>query len=46
MFVVLDDVGYGELSCFGGLIDTREHRSGGEFRPALREHAHDRDVVA
>ena len=22
MFVVLDDVGYGQLSCFGGLVDT------------------------
>ena len=46
LFFVLDDVGYGQLSCFGGLVETPNIDRVAGVRPALREHAHDRAVLA
>ena len=46
LFVVLDDVGYGQLSCFGGMVETPNIDRVAASGPALREHAHDRAVLA
>ena len=46
LFFVLDDVGYGQLSCFGGLVETPNIDRVAASGPALREHAHDRAVLA
>ena len=46
LFVVLDDVGYGQLSCFGGLVETPNIDRVADSGPAVREHAHDRALLA
>ncbi len=46
LFFVLDDVGYGQLSCFGGLVETPNIDRVAAQRSAVREHAHDRALLA
>ena len=40
IFFVLDDVGYGQLSSFGGLVETPVLDCSGQERPALYQHAY------
>ena len=46
LFFVLDDVGYGQLSSFGGLVETPNIDRVAGAGPALREHAHDGALLA
>ena len=46
LFVVLDDVGYGQLSAVRRPGQHAEDRPPGRQRPALRQHAHDGALLA
>ena len=46
VLIVLDDVGYAQLGCYGSDIDTPEHRPARRRRRAARQLPHDRAVLA
>ena len=46
VYIVLDDVGFSAMSCYGGPIETPEHRPDRRRGRALHAVAHDRAVLA
>ena len=46
VFIVLDDVGFAHLGCYGSDHRDAEHGPPGERRPALHQLPHHRDVLA
>ena len=46
VYIVLDDVGFSAMSCYGGPIDDAEHRPDRRRRRALPAVAHDGAVLA